>query len=143
MFALALRDRASHVTLVERQGLSAMDAEVNLAGTGHVITGDAGKVADAIESVDTLVVDPPRSGLGRDVIEKVIHQWRPETLIYVSCSPATLVRDMTLLVQGGFTPHSFTPVDLFPHTPHVEVVTHFTRRDPGEGSVGPTPSDRG
>ena len=69
MFALALADRASHVTLVERQGPSAMDAEVNLAGTGHVITGDAGKVADAIESVDTLVVDPLVPDWG-DVIEK-------------------------------------------------------------------------
>ena len=127
MFALALADRGTSVSLVEQPGPSVRDAERNLAGVGRVFAEDAGQIDGILQDADTVVVDPPRSGLAKTVIEALVHCSTVRRVIYVSCSPETLVRDVERLTRGGFIPHSFTPVDLFPHTPHVEVVTHLTR----------------
>lgn len=77
------------------------------------------------EQVDTLVVDPPRDGLGADVIAEIL-RIRPGVLVSVSCDVATFSRDARQLVDGGYQLESIQPVDQFPQTPHTETVARFT-----------------
>ncbi|MDO4733583.1 MAG: 23S rRNA (uracil(1939)-C(5))-methyltransferase RlmD, partial [Bacillota bacterium] len=71
--------------------------------------------------VDKLVLDPPRAGCERAALA-AIADMVPESLVYVSCDPATLARDLAILVEGGYEVQAVQPVDLFPQTSHVETV---------------------
>ncbi len=74
---------------------------------------------------DTVFIDPPRKGCDADTLETLVAM-APQKLIYISCDPATLARDVRFLTQNGFTLQSATPVDLFPRTAHVETVALLT-----------------
>lgn len=76
---------------------------------------------------DVLIVDPPRAGMHKDVVAQ-IEQLRPERFVYVSCNPQTQVRDLDLL-HGTYRVEAVQPVDMFPHTPHIENVVKLRRRD--------------
>ena len=69
---------------------------------------------------DALIVNPPRSGLAG--VAASVAQLRAKRMTYVSCNPTTLARDVKTLLAGGYRLQRVTPVDLFPHTFHVEVV---------------------
>ncbi|SDQ78930.1 class I SAM-dependent RNA methyltransferase [Microbacterium sp. cf332] len=71
------------------------------------------------------VLDPPRSGAGRDVVEALL-RLRPATLAYVACDPVALARDIGMLRAGGYTPVSLEGLDLFPNSHHVEAVAILT-----------------
>jgi len=73
------------------------------------------------------VVDPPRKGLNADTIE-ALHRMRPRRIVYVSCDPATLARDVALLKQRGYTVKNAMAADLFPRCAHVESVVCLTRK---------------
>ena len=73
----------------------------------------------------TVVLDPPRSGCTPAVLKSLIFQ-RPAPLIYVSCDPATLARDLGVLTRAGYHVDEVQPVDLFPHTPHIETAVKLT-----------------
>ncbi|MCR4666113.1 MAG: 23S rRNA (uracil(1939)-C(5))-methyltransferase RlmD [Desulfovibrio sp.] len=73
-----------------------------------------------------LLLDPPRSGLAKESLEWIINKV-PHRIVYVSCNPATLARDTGMLLKA-YHPVSCAPVDLFPHTPHVETVLAFHKR---------------
>ncbi len=75
---------------------------------------------------DVMIVDPPRAGMHEDVV-KVILNARPETIVYVSCNPATQARDLALMDHLYKVTH-VQPVDMFPHTHHVENVVRLRRR---------------
>lgn len=79
-------------------------------------------------AVDLLVVDPPRKGLEGSFIEAALTM-KPNKIIYVSCNPATLARDLALLADGGYKVEKVQPVDLFPQTSHVESCSLLTRID--------------
>ncbi|MBP1749630.1 MAG: ygcA-2 [Deltaproteobacteria bacterium] len=89
-------------------------------------TFTAGRVEDIVldrgfKKPDLVVVDPPRSGIspkGIDIITKL----KPASLIYVSCNPSTLARDLGRLVSRGYSPERIAPFDLFPHTSHLETL---------------------
>ena len=66
-----------------------------------------------------IVVDPPRKGCDRAVLDTMIRM-QPERIVYVSCNPATLARDLEILREGGYETLKVQPVDMFPHTVHVE-----------------------
>lgn len=68
---------------------------------------------------DVIVVDPPRKGCDAALLDTII-QMRPRRVVYVSCNPSTLARDLAVLEQGGFRTVEAQPVDMFPHTSHVE-----------------------
>ncbi|CRF28560.1 SAM-dependent methyltransferase [Mycobacterium tuberculosis] len=70
---------------------------------------------------DTIVVDPPRKGCDAALLETIVAM-RPERVVYVSCNPSTLARDLRVLEDGGYRTVEVQPVDMFPHTVHVEVV---------------------
>lgn len=112
------------------------DAKVNSAANGIVNTefyaGDMKDVltADFIAAhgtPDVMIVDPPRAGMHQDVVD-VILAARPRRIVYVSCNPATQARDLALL-DTEYRVTAVQPVDMFPHTHHVENVVQLEIRN--------------
>jgi 23S rRNA (uracil1939-C5)-methyltransferase len=113
------------VTLVESSPAAVADARVNLAGhDARVIRTDVARWRPA--PADAVIADPPRAGLGRQGVRAVARSGAPR-LVLVSCDAGALGRDAGLLRKAGYTFVHATVVDQFVNTPHVEVVTHFTR----------------
>ena len=77
---------------------------------------------------DTVVVDPPRSGLSQKVVRRIIEA-EPHRIVYVSCNPTTLAPNAAQLVEAGYVLRRVRPVDMFPQTPHIECVALLERRD--------------
>ena len=106
------------------------NAKRNAIENAEFFCADAGEAASQLaargEKPDVIVVDPPRKGLSPDVIE-AIAQMAPERVVYVSCDPGTLGRDVKLLREKGYALQSAKAVDLFPRTPHVETVCLMSR----------------
>lgn len=75
---------------------------------------------------DVVIADPPRAGLHERVVDRIAGL-EPQRVVYVSCNPATLARDLAGLVAHGYVLDRARPFDLFPHTPHIEVVARLTR----------------
>ncbi|MEW9051582.1 MAG: 23S rRNA (uracil(1939)-C(5))-methyltransferase RlmD [Neobacillus sp.] len=75
-------------------------------------------------SADVLVVDPPRKGCDEALLQTIIDM-KPKKVVYVSCNPATLARDLRILEDGGYKTVEVQPVDMFPHTTHVECVSQL------------------
>jgi len=74
-----------------------------------------------------VIFDPPRSGMHEKVIRRVL-EWKPGRIVYVSCNPATQARDLSILCGGGdYAIHGVQPLDMFPHTEHVECVVGLRR----------------
>jgi len=74
-----------------------------------------------IQKPDVIIIDPPRSGMHKNTVDDVI-QLNPQKIVYVSCNPATQARDIKLLVEAGYKLKKMKPVDMFPHTYHIENV---------------------
>ena len=110
------------------------DAKFNAAQNGmenaEFFCMDAGQaakmLADRRTRPDVIVVDPPRKGVSADVIE-AIGTMAPQRVVYVSCDPATLARDLKLLTAAGYTPQTAEAFDLFPRCAHVETVALLSR----------------
>lgn len=93
--------------------------------------GDAARIIRRLPAThDAVLADPPRAGMDARVIEALERQ-EAARLVYISCNPATLARDAALL-RRNWTPEGFQPLDLFPHTPHLECVSLWRRRTGGE-----------
>ncbi len=76
---------------------------------------------------NTMVVDPPRAGLHPRALDAILAH-RPEKVVYVSCNPATFARDLGQLLKGGYDLRAVQPVDMFPHTAHIELVASLSRK---------------
>ena len=77
-------------------------------------------------SADVMVVDPPRAGMHKDVVRRVLAML-PEKIIYVSCNPAALARDVAMMSEQ-YRLEEVQPVDLFPHTYHIESVSKLIKQ---------------
>ena len=77
---------------------------------------------------DVVVVDPPRAGCDRKVLE-TFAAMKPTKIIYVSCNPATLARDLKILSELDYKTKKIQPVDMFPFTSHIEAVAQIVRKD--------------
>ena len=90
---------------------------------------DAGDFMEAMaeegEKADVVFMDPPRSGSSRKFINSML-KMSPETIVYISCNPETLARDLIYITKGGYKVKKITPVDMFPHTNHIETVCLLT-----------------
>jgi 23S rRNA (uracil1939-C5)-methyltransferase len=75
---------------------------------------------------DTVIVDPPRSGLSQKVVRRIIEA-APGRIVYVSCNPTTLAPNAAQLVEAGYALRRVRPVDMFPQTPHIECVALLER----------------
>lgn len=106
------------------------NARRNQIENARFFCADAGKAALqlAAEGIrpDVITVDPPRKGISQDVID-AIDAMNPDRLVYVSCDPATLARDVKLLAEKGYRYQRGEAVDLFPRTKHVETVVLLSR----------------
>ncbi|HYQ95477.1 MAG TPA: 23S rRNA (uracil-5-)-methyltransferase RumA, partial [Candidatus Eisenbacteria bacterium] len=83
-------------------------------------------VESPMPQIDAVLVDPPRAGLHPGVVDRLIHLGAPR-LVYISCNPSTLGRDLALLCESRFALEWIQPVDMFPHTPHIECVAALKR----------------
>jgi 23S rRNA (uracil1939-C5)-methyltransferase len=119
------------VTLIERSASSVADARVNLGKTAHVLRLDVEKWRPAHAAV--VVADPARTGLGKGAVDRLAATGAGR-LVLVSCDAAALGRDAALLDRAGYELTRSTVVDLFPHTPHVEVVSTFVSSGGRTGS---------
>lgn len=132
---LALAEEASEVFGVEIVPQAIENAKENAKANGienaYFEVGDAGDwlVKKAKEGflVDIVVVDPPRKGLAPEFISSVL-EMKPERMVYVSCNPNTLARDLKVLSEGGYRVEKVQPVDMFPQTFHIESVTQLVRK---------------
>lgn len=130
LFARRLAGNYAQVIAVESAPASTQTLKKNLEGTaGKGITTDVlaflnGKAGRA--KPDLIVVDPPRIGLGGEVTS-LLGRVGAQTLVYVSCDPATLARDLRTLIEGGYSVADITLVDLFPQTFHLETLVELQR----------------
>jgi tRNA/tmRNA/rRNA uracil-C5-methylase (TrmA/RlmC/RlmD family) len=127
LFALASLKGIESVQAVENDEQAVVDFRVNAEGTETKIRlGDAADfVKDAIvvnERPDLVVLDPPRAGL-QDTLVQGLKQLLPPHIIYVSCSPHALTKDLSALLPMGYRLKRMVPVDQFAGTSHLEVVT--------------------
>jgi 23S rRNA (uracil1939-C5)-methyltransferase len=101
------------------------NAELNGIANAQFRAGDARKeirpLLDEAGRPDVLVVDPPRSGLSKKVVRRVI-ECDAERIVYVSCNPTTLAPNAAQLAEAGYRVRRVNPVDMFPQTPHIECV---------------------
>jgi 23S rRNA (uracil1939-C5)-methyltransferase len=107
------------------------NAELNGIANAEFAVGKAEEVIPAWKrdgiSADVIVVDPPRKGCDAALLDTIIAM-RPRRVVYVSCNPATLARDLRILEDGGFRTVEAQPVDMFPHTTHVECCVSLVRK---------------
>ena len=133
---LAMARAAGKVIGVEVVEQAVLDARENAARNGvdnaEFFCGDAGKAALELEAKgihpDVVVVDPPRKGLNSDAIE-AIGKMSPRRVVYVSCDPATMARDVALLKEEGYALKNAMAADLFPRCAHVESIVCLTRKE--------------
>ena len=133
---LIMAKQAGRVIGVEVVEAAVRDAVENARRNGiqnaEFFCGDAGKAALALEEQgirpDVVVVDPPRKGLNADTIE-ALRRMKPKRIVYVSCDPATLARDVALLKEKGYTLSSAQAADLFPRCAHVESIACLERNE--------------
>ncbi len=145
-FTLPIAGRAREAIGIESSAVAVRDAERNAERNGirnaRFWTGEAMEVLrdqfglgarDSDRSIeqpeiDAVLVDPPRAGLHPGVVSRLIQLGAPR-LVYVSCNPSTLARDLALFCESRYRIQWVQPVDMFPHTPHIECVASLERSD--------------
>ncbi len=109
------------------------DTSDEASGTRHQASGDGGCGFFASLRMtggpEVILVDPPRKGLAPDVIDAMVRM-APDRIVYVSCDPATLARDVKILTEQGYALTHAEAFDLFPRTFHVETVVQLVRKNP-------------
>jgi 23S rRNA (uracil1939-C5)-methyltransferase len=120
------------IEAVEESVLNARrNSELNNIHNCEFICGESRKVLKTLEGekreFHAVVLDPPRAGLHQDVIKSVVNL-KPQKIVYVSCNPATLARDLKSFCLEEYRVEKVQPVDMFPHTFHIESVTMLSRK---------------
>lgn len=129
LFSAFLAPSIERLIGIESSASACADFALNLAGVNNVTLyrlPAEQALAQVKSPVDVVVVDPPRAGLGKAVVEQIL-RLAPTTLAYISCDPATLARDAQQLVAGGYQPQHITPFDLFPQTYHIESISLWVK----------------
>jgi 23S rRNA (uracil1939-C5)-methyltransferase len=131
---LAMASRAGEVWGIETVPEAISDAEHNAEANGianaHFMVGDARTtirpLVERAGAPDVVVVDPPRAGLSKKVVRRVI-ECEAKRVVYVSCNPTTLAPNAAQLTEAGYRLRRVRPVDMFPQTPHIECVAVLER----------------
>ena len=133
LFSLPLAKAGAKVLAIEENRQAIADAESNVrinrlpAGQVRFL---AARVEDALsraskDSWDVVILDPPRQGCPPPVISAVFEGIRPRKVVYVSCNPEALAGELPSILDAGYTISRIQPVDMFPHTEHIEAVMSF------------------
>jgi 23S rRNA (uracil1939-C5)-methyltransferase len=138
LFTVPLAARGHHLTAVEENGLAIDDAEANLRlnrVNPRQVRLHAARVESALQRLrdevfDCVILDPPRQGCSPEVIRSVFGQIDARQIVYVSCNPEALAAEMPAIAHAGFVVERVQPVDMFPHTAHIETVVTFSRPSP-------------
>ena len=128
-FAVWLKDIASEIVAIEEFQLAVEDAKENIilnqADNIKMIEGDAQVVLNELRAdgakFDVIILDPPRKGCTPESLDSAVNL-SSKYIIYVSCNPTTLARDLKILNEKGFIPQFVQPVDMFCHTYHIESI---------------------
>lgn len=131
---LIMADKAKEVFGVESNRDAVRDAIANAELNGikniRFFAADAGSFMDSVakegEKIDVVITDPPRAGCSPKFLKSLI-SLAPEKVVYISCNPETLARDLYTLRNGGYKVKKIQPVDMFPFTEHVETIVSLTR----------------
>jgi 23S rRNA (uracil-5-)-methyltransferase RumA len=120
------RAGAGRVLGIESHSGAVVDATANAAANGLAqiatfVSGDAAACLATLAEASVVILNPPRKGCAPAVLAEVA-RLRPRLVAYLSCSPATLARDLAVLHTLGYAPRTVTPFDMLPHTPHLEVL---------------------
>jgi 23S rRNA (uracil1939-C5)-methyltransferase len=133
LFALPLAMDGHDVVAVEENAAAVADGEASRA-LNRIPAARCRWIASGVETAlgrvdarDTVVLDPPRDGCSAAVRQRLFAERRPSLAVYVSCNPDTLARDLAFAAAQGYRIESLQPVDMFPHTPHVETVAVLRR----------------
>lgn len=135
LFSLPLAQRGRTVVAVEENPYSVEDGQITAAANG--ITScefRQGKVEAIMRKMPrdrdfhTVILDPPREGVPEWILRLIGRGVRPKRMVYVSCNPQALARDLVLLLHSGYRLEEVQPVDMFPHTAHIESVAVLTRK---------------
>ena len=132
-FAVLLAPFAGRVIAIEESNAALKDAAINTLGIDNLefIEARTEDVLDELPEVpDAVVLDPPRTGCEEKALDALARR-RPRRIVYVSCEPETLARDLSLLVRGGFRIESLEPLDMFPQTYHVECIATLASDNAG------------
>ncbi len=126
-----LSDSVQEIIGMEMVESSVADANKNCRNNGvsncRFILGDIKECLPRItKKPDVMIIDPPRVGMHKDVVKQVL-QMAPQRIVYVSCNPATLARDLAM-IKDEYTILEVQPVDMFPHTYHIESVAKLERK---------------
>lgn len=133
---LSMADQCRELIGVEIIPEAIENAKCNASQNGvrnaRFICGDASQAAEELRKKgirpDVVVVDPPRKGLTPELIDTIVRM-SPDRVVYVSCDPATMARDLQLFTEHDYSVKEITPVDMFPRTSHVEAVVMMSRKD--------------
>ena len=125
---LSMAEKAERIIGVEIVPEAVEDAKFNAGLNGienaEFICADAAEAAALLSGrglkPEVVILDPPRKGCSAELITTVAEAFSPERVVYVSCDPATLARDIKLFTEKGYSLTEYTPVDMFPRTAHVE-----------------------
>jgi 23S rRNA (uracil1939-C5)-methyltransferase len=134
LFSLPLARRFERVTAVESDSSAIHDLSFNAERAGLKIRAVFSRTEEYLQHADgapdLVVADPPRAGLGKTAVHHLL-RLNPPRLVLVGCDPATLSRDLSQLLAGGYRLDRLTMVDLFPQTYHIEAVAQLSRSNPG------------
>jgi 23S rRNA (uracil1939-C5)-methyltransferase len=130
LFSLGFAPTTAEVRLFDIAEWAVDDAAHNARALGFarfaVHTGDAKTALAALGAAGRLILDPPRTGLGLTAVEAICRFDAPR-IVYVSCNPTTLARDLRAFAEREYRVARVTPVDMFPHTYHIETVAELFR----------------
>ena len=124
--AIELVGESGRIDLVEGSKSATGDALRNFAERTNVgiHTGDVEKILPRFSKADVIILDPPREGAGKNVVQSMV-SLKPRAIVYVACDPAALARDSAYLESSGYTLADIRAFDLFPMTQHIESVALF------------------
>ncbi len=131
LFSAFLAPRVARIVGVEASPQACSDFEYNLDEYDNVelYEASAEHVMESLDMhADIVLVDPPRAGLRRDVMDGLL-ALRPQQIAYISCDPATLARDARALIDGGYDLVNITPFDVFPQTYHIESISWWIKSE--------------
>ncbi|MBU1163646.1 MAG: 23S rRNA (uracil(1939)-C(5))-methyltransferase RlmD [Proteobacteria bacterium] len=128
--SIFLADSARELVGIEISESAVRDAEINCRNNRvtncRFILGDIKDCLEQVKKPDVMIIDPPRTGMHEKVVKQVL-DLSPDKIVYVSCNPATMARDLGM-IKDDYSVLEVQPVDMFPHTYHIESVARLKKK---------------